>query len=306
MSETVRIATRGSNLALWQAHFVKSAIEEKSPGVTVELVTVVSTGDAVRDKPLYELGGVGLFTKEVQEAILDGRADIAVHSLKDLPTVSHPDLVLAAVPPRGPVGDVLLSPRHRTFEQLPSAARVATSSLRRRAQLLMHRPDLIVESIRGNVETRIRKLHEEGLDGLILAQAGVSRLGLQGEITQELAVDFLLPAVGQGALGIECRRENEIVRQLLATLNDQATRAQVDAERAFLRTIEGGCQLPVGTLTSFVGDQLHLRAIVLSPDGKHHIAGNHGGEVRNAEAIGAELAERLLSQGADRLLNSRH
>ncbi len=306
MNEKVRIATRGSNLALWQAHFVKSAIEEKSPGVIVELVTVVSTGDAVRDKPLYELGGVGLFTKEVQEAILDGRADVAVHSLKDLPTLSHPELVLVAVPPRGPVGDVLLSPKHRTFEQLPPGARVATSSLRRRAQLLMHRPDLIVESIRGNVETRIRKLHEEGLDGLILAQAGVSRLGLQNEITQELAVDFLLPAVGQGALGIECRQENETVRQLLATLNDPATRAQVDAERAFLRTIEGGCQLPVGTLTSWTGDTLHLRAIVLSPDGQDHIAGDHAGEARSAESVGVELAKRLLSQGADRLLESHH
>jgi hydroxymethylbilane synthase len=306
MNEKVRIATRGSNLALWQAHFVKSAIEEKSPGVAVELVTVVSTGDAVRDKPLYELGGVGLFTKEVQEAILDGRADVAVHSLKDLPTLSHPELVLVAVPPRGAVGDVLLSPKHRTFEQLPPRARVATSSLRRRAQLLMHRPDLIVESIRGNVETRIRKLHEEGLDGLILAQAGVSRLGLQNEITQELAVDFLLPAVGQGALGIECRQENETVRQLLATLNDPRTRAQVDAERAFLRTIEGGCQLPVGTLTSWMGDTLQLRAIVLSPDGQDHIAGDHAGEARRAESVGVELAKRLLSQGADRLLESHH
>ncbi len=305
MSESVRIATRGSNLALWQAHFVKSAIEEKNPGVAVELVTVVSTGDAVRDKPLYELGGVGLFTKEVQEAILDGRADIAVHSLKDLPTVSHPELILAAVPPRGPVGDVLLSPKHGTFEQLPPRARVATSSLRRRAQLLMHRPDLIVESIRGNVETRIRKLHEEGLDGLILAQAGVTRLGLEDEISQELPVDFLLPAVGQGALGIECRGENKSIRSLLSNLNDPATRAQVDAERAFLRTIEGGCQLPVGTLSSLGGDALHLRAIVLSPDGQHHVVGDHAGPVRDADSVGVALAKRLLAQGADRLLDSK-
>jgi hydroxymethylbilane synthase len=281
---------------------VKSALEVAHPGLVVELVTVVSTGDAVRDKPLYELGGVGLFTKEVQEAILDGRADLAVHSLKDLPTQSHPDLLLAAVPTRGPIGDVLIAPLHGLLKDLPSGARVATSSLRRRAQLLRHRPDLRIESIRGNVETRIRKLHEEGLDGLILAHAGVHRLGLEHEVTERLPVDLLLPAVGQGALGIECRREDARALPLLQPLEDPSTRAQVDAERAFLRTIEGGCQLPVGTLTHEEGPVLHLRAVVLSPFGEAWVEGAESGPRDEAGSIGRRLAERLLREGADRLL----
>ncbi|MBY0588658.1 hydroxymethylbilane synthase [bacterium] len=304
MSQPVRIATRGSNLALWQARYVKTQIEQTSPGTIVELVTVISTGDAVRDRPLYELGGVGLFTKEVQDALLDGRADVAVHSLKDLPTVSHPELRLAAVPERGPVADVFISPKHRTIAHLPPGARIATSSLRRRAQLLRHRPDLCVESIRGNVETRIRKLHEEGLDGLILAQAGVHRLGLDSEVTEYIPLDYLLPAVGQGALGIECRQRDDAVYSILERLNHPATRCQVEAERSFLRTIQGGCQLPVGTLTSMEDDRLTLRAVVLSPDGAEHVDGTESGSASDALIIGQQLAERLLSEGASNLLGS--
>ena len=302
MKRTIRIATRGSKLALWQAEFVRDQLLLSYPDSVIELVILTSSGDVVLDRPLYAVGGVGIFTKEIQDAVLDGRADIAVHSLKDLPTVSHPSLSLAAVPKRGEVGDAFLSPKHASFQSLPQGARVATSSLRRQAQLLRHRPDLAIESIRGNVETRIRKMHEEGLDGLVLAVAGVERLGLQSEVREIIAEELMLPAVGQGALGIECRADDEAMRNLLATLEDEETRLRVDAERSFLRTIQGGCQVPVGATTDIVEETLHLRAIVLSPDGKRWKEDSIAGAAAEADLLGRQLAEEMIADGAAELL----
>ena len=298
----IRIATRASRLALWQAEFVRAALKSQNPDRHVELVEIVSTGDQVRDRPLHEIGGVGLFTKEVQEAVLDRRADLAVHSLKDLPTVSHPDLVLAAVPGRGPVADVLLAPRWKRFESLPAGARVATSSLRRRAQLLAKRPDLFLVDIRGNVETRIRKLHETGLDGLVLASAGIHRLGLEAEITHELPTDLMVPAVGQGALGIECRRDDADTARALETLDDPVTRQAVSAERAFLHALQGGCQTPIGAYATVSGGMVNLLGIVLDRDGKESFSATAVGLADQPAEVGWELAQRLIERGADRLV----
>ena len=302
LKRTIRIATRGSKLALWQAEFVRDQLKRSSPDSTIELVTITSSGDVVLDRPLYAVGGVGIFTKEIQEAVLDGRADIAVHSLKDLPTVPHPALCLAAVPSRGDVGDAFLSPRHTTFQSLPKGARVATSSLRRQAQLLRHRPDLTIESIRGNVETRILKMHEEGLDGLVLAVAGVKRLGLTREIREILSEDLMLPAVGQGALGIECRLSDEEIRGVLAPLEDSHTRDRVDAERSFLRTVQGGCQVPVSTPRI-----LPRKLFVCGPSCSVRMASG-GSKIPSRERLprqnyfGRELAEEMLADGAAELM----
>jgi hydroxymethylbilane synthase len=231
--------------------------------------------------------------------------DVAVHSLKDLPTTIVPDLVLGAVPERGPVGDAFVSLRHARFDDLPQVAVVATSSLRRRSQLLHRRPDLKVENLRGNVETRLRKLEEQGLDAIILAEAGLRRLELDGHITEILDREWMLPAVGQGALGLECRANDEVTRALLAPLNHCPTRAAVLAERACLRALGGGCLVPIGALAEVSGEELHLRAVVLPVDGARRIAGAVAGDVNRFEELGQELARRLLEQGAGELLARR-
>lgn len=302
MVEQLRIATRGSRLALWQAEYVRAALRERYPELAISLVEVVSTGDAVRDRPLHQLGGIGVFTKEVQEAVLDGRADLAVHSLKDLPTQSHPELCLTAIPKRADVADALISPRHLVMESLPRGATVATSSLRRRAMLLRHRPDLQVVDVRGNVETRLRKLHEQSLDGLLLAAAGLQRLGLGAEITQRLEAPAFLPAVGQGALGIECRHDDDATRALLTPLDHPATRQAVEAERAFLHRLQGGCQLPVGAWGTLDDELLQLQGIVLARAGTPFFTATITGPSADAALLGATLAERLLHQGAGDVL----
>jgi hydroxymethylbilane synthase len=268
----------------------------------VELVRVVSSGDADREKPLSELGGVGVFTREVQDAVLDGRADLAVHSLKDLPTASHPLLVLAAAPERGPTADALISRNRVTFMQLPKNAKVATSSPRRKAQLLRRRPDLEIVEIRGNVETRIRKFESEGLDGLVLAVAGLSRLGLESWIAETLSDDVMLPAVGQGALGVECRVDDGETTELLRSIEDVATRTRVEAERALLATLQGGCRVPLGAATRIDQERLILRAVVLSLDGRRWVEDELAGEAADAVEIGRELGRRLLGRGAAELV----
>lgn len=298
----VRIATRGSPLALWQARHVEALLRPRAAPRPVVLVPIETEGDRVRDRPLSQIGGDGLFTKEIQHALLDGRADVAVHSLKDLPTLVVPELVLGAVPLRAPSGDAFVSRRHASFAALPAGAVVATSSLRRRAQLLHRRPDLRVESVRGNVETRLRKLDEQGLDGLLLAEAGLRRLGLERHITEILDRAWMLPAVGQGALGLECRADDAATRALLDPLNDAPTRAAVLAERAFLRRLGGGCLVPFGALGEVAAGVLHLTGAVLSADGVRRIAGESSGPVEDPEALGNALAERLLDRGARDLL----
>ncbi len=298
----LRIGTRGSPLALWQAHHVTALLHTVAPQQPVELVEIETTGDQVRDAPLAQLGGDGLFTKEIQRSLQIGSVDVAVHSLKDLPTFAVEGLILAAVPRRGPTGDAFVSKRHRSFAALPPGATVATSSLRRRAQLLHRRPDLHLVNIRGNVETRLRKLDEQGLDATVLAQAGLERLGLQDAITEILDPMWMLPAVGQGALGLECRADDERTRALLGPLNDAATRAAVLAERALLRGLGGGCQVPVGAATVVTDERLTLRGVVIDPDGKRRIEADIAGGIGTAEELGQRLAEQLLASGARELL----
>jgi hydroxymethylbilane synthase len=299
---SLRIGTRGSALALWQANYVGDRLRPIAAPRPVELVEIQTAGDRVRDQPLSQMGGVGVFTKEIQQALLDGTVDVAVHSLKDLPTIPVDGLILAAVPPRGPAGDVFISRRWHSFDALPSAARVATSSLRRRAQALHRRMDLRLVEMRGNVETRLRKLAEQDLDGLILAEAGLERLGLAGVITERLHPGWMLPAVGQGALGLECREVDAPTRNLLLQLDDAATRQAVLAERAMLRGLGGGCLVPVGVVSEYLGEQLHLRGAVFSSDGVHCVEGRISGQGTAGEELGDRLARRLLDQGAGMIL----
>lgn len=300
--DTLRIGTRGSPLALWQAHFVRDRLRQVWPDLNIELVEILTIGDQVRDRPLSQIGGDGLFTKAIQDALLERRADVAVHSLKDLPTTKIEGLMLAAVPPRGPVGDALVSNRHRSFADLPQGAKVASSSLRRRAQLLHRRPDLHLSDIRGNVDTRLRKLDELDLDAILLAEAGLVRLGLHQRITEVLDSSWILPAVGQGALGLECRTEDAATQKILQPLDDPTTHGTVLAERSLLRGLGGGCQVPIGAATSLAYGMLRLRGVVLPPDGSQRIYGENSGPVEQAEKLGTLLAEQLLANGAREIL----
>lgn len=302
MTTPLRIGTRGSPLALWQARHVAELLRPLAGVRPVELVEIETSGDVVRDLPLSQIGGDGVFTKEIQRALLDRRVDVAVHSLKDLPTTPVPELVLGAVPPRGPAGDAFVSRRHARFDDLPHGAVVGTSSLRRRSQALYRRPDLQLVNVRGNVGTRLSRLDGGGLDALILAQAGLERLGLGGHITEILDPLWMLPAVGQGALGLECRTDDAATRALLAPLNDASTRQCVLAERAMLRGLGGGCLVPVGAAATVRDGQLTLRGVVLPPDGSARVAAEEAGAAEEAEAVGGRLAGALLSAGARDLL----
>jgi hydroxymethylbilane synthase len=300
---SLRIGTRGSPLALWQARHVTDLLRAAAPEVVVELVEIETVGDQVRDVPLVQLGGDGAFTKAIQQALLDRRVDVAVHSLKDLPTFVVEGLMLAATPKRGPTGDALVSRRFPSFAELPNGAVVATSSLRRKAQLLHRRPDLKLIDIRGNVETRLRKLVEQDLDATILAQAGLVRLGLASQITEVLDAAWMFPAVGQGALGLECRTNDPSTCEVLERLNDPPTRWAVLAERAMLRGLGGGCQVPIGAVTRITGSVLTVRGVVLPPDGRVRIESEISGAPDEAERLGKELADQLRSRGAEELLN---
>ena len=306
-----RIATRGSRLALWQAHHVADLLRAADPSREVELIEVSTVGDRVQSETLASFGGFGIFTREVQKAVLDGRADIAVHSLKDLPTDIVEGLTLAAVPERGDVGDALVLPQSSntagtktgvTLNDLPQAARIGTGSLRRRAQLLHIRSDLDLLEIRGNVETRLRKLDEGEYDALILAQAGLRRLGLGDRISGELGPPELLPAVAQGALGLECRADDETTKSLLADICDVTVLAAVTAERAMLAELRAGCHAPVGAFTRQDDDRLTIEGVVLSADGSERIVAEVTGSVDEAESLGRSLAEALRGLGADRLV----
>jgi hydroxymethylbilane synthase len=300
----LRIGTRGSPLALWQANHIAALVRSFAGGRLVRLVLIETEGDRVRDRALSQIGGEGLFTKEIQNALIDRRVEVAVHSLKDLPTVPVVGLELAAVPVRGPVGDVFVSRKHRRFADLPTGATIATSSLRRRSQLLHRRPDLQVIDLRGNVETRLRKLEEHSLDAIVLAEAGLHRLGLESHITEILDRSWMLPAVGQGALGLECRSDDHETMAILQPLTDVATQCAVLAERAFLSALGGGCLVPIGALAEVVGDRLHLRGCVLPTDGSRRIVGETSGLAGLPEQVGEQLAHQLLAQGAQALLPS--
>lgn len=299
----LRIGTRGSPLALWQAHHVAGLLRPLTAPRAVELLEIETSGDRIRDAALTQMGGDGVFTKEIQRALLAGAVDVAVHSLKDLPTTFIAGLTLAAVPERGPSGDAFVSHKHRHFDELPPGAVVGTSSLRRRSQALHRRPDLNLVNLRGNIETRLRKIEEQNLDAIILAEAGLRRLGLASAITELLDPQWMLPAVGQGALGLECRAEDTVTLGLLERLNHGPTRQAVLAERALLRGLGGGCLVPLGASPRVEGSELLLRGAVLSPDGRQRIAAEYRGAAAEAEVVGQQLAEILLARGARDLIS---
>jgi hydroxymethylbilane synthase len=302
MIPALKIGTRGSPLALWQAHFVADRLRPLAEPRPIEFVRIETTGDRDQASALSLMGGFGVFTKAIQQALLDGRADVAVHSLKDLPTEPSPGTVLTAVPPRGPTGDAFISHKHRCFDDLPPGASVGTSSLRRRAQLLNRRPDLNLLHLRGNIDTRLRKLDEQNLDAIILAEAGLVRLGLQDQITERLDPSWMLPAVGQGAIGLECREEDADTRHLVEGVNDPTTWQRVTAERAMLWALGGGCLVPIGATSIIEDGILILRGAVLSADGTRRIVATHRGPAETPLAIGQELAAMLLDEGAGELL----
>jgi hydroxymethylbilane synthase len=298
----LRLGTRSSPLARWQADHVADRLRPVADPRPVELVFVETHGDRDQSTALAAMGGFGVFTKAIQTALLDDRADVAVHSLKDLPTIPEPKLVLAAVPPRGPTGDAFVSHKYRRLDNLPNGAVVGTSSLRRRAQVLNRRPDLKLLDLRGNVETRLRKLHDQDLDAIILAEAGLVRLGLQEHITGILDASWMLPAVGQGAIGLECRTDDADSRHLVEALNDPATWARVLAERAMLYALGGGCLVPIGTTSRVEDGVLTVRGAVLSPDGRRRVVATHVGQANTPLAVGQELAAMLLAEGAAEIL----
>lgn len=304
----IRIATRKSALALWQAHYLADRLRSLPSGPEVELVQIVTTGDSNQTDALRQFGGTGVFTREVQKAVLDERADIAVHSLKDLPTQSADGLVLAAVPEREQRCDALLLPLTveaiQCLDDLPQGSKIGTGSPRRQAQLLHLRPDLELCEIRGNVDTRIRKLDEGQYDAIILAEAGLRRLGLAHRISLMLGPPSLYPAVSQGALGIECRTSDEVTRRLLQQITCTTALSEVLAERSLLRTLRAGCHAPLGAWTQVEGARLTLTGVLLSLDGTTRLEQTASGLTESADQVGVLVAEQLLSSGAATLLSA--
>ncbi|THB70102.1 MAG: hydroxymethylbilane synthase [Desulfovibrio sp.] len=300
------IATRGSKLALWQANHIKAGIEAQHAGkVSVELLVIKTMGDKILDVALAKVGGKGLFVKEIEEALLDGRADLAVHSMKDVPAELPSGLVLGVVPEREDPCDAFLSVHYNSLAGLPQGATLGTSSLRRQAQALALRPDLSVVTLRGNVDTRLRKLTEGQFDAIIMAAAGINRLGLSAPKQDRLGPPEFLPAVGQGALGIEYRAGDSDVIELLDFLNHQATRCCVDAERAFLLELEGGCQVPIAGYAQLSedGERIELAGLVADEKGQEVIRMSRSGPVADAEALGRDLARQVLSKGGKAILD---
>jgi len=302
--EPLVIGTRGSALALWQAEWVAAELRKHHPDLDVRLQRIMSTADAAPAVPLAELGTKGVFTKTLEDALLDGRIDVAVHSLKDLGSLLPPGLALAAIPPREDPRDALALPQvqHGTLEGLPPGARVGTSAPRRRAQLLHLRPDLTILDVRGNVDTRLRKLREGQYDALVLAAAGLRRLGFDDAIGAYIDPAVLLPAGGQGALGIEVRDGDDRARTLVAPLNDAATMACCTAERRMQEALEGGCRVPIGALAGVEGDTLTLTGVVASEDGRLFVRDTLMGPAGDPLGLGDRLAERLLAVGAGVIL----
>jgi len=298
----IRLGTRGSALALVQANWVKAKLEERHPGLAVGLVIIKTSGDKLKDVPLAQVGGKGLFIKEIEEALFAGEVDLAVHSLKDMPAVVPDGLVIGAVPLREDWRDAFISHNFRTLADIPAGGRVGTGSLRRRVQLLHLRPDLEIVPIRGNVDTRVRKMAEQGLDALILAAAGLSRLGLTQLARSFLSAQEMLPAVSQGALGLEVRAGDGRAQELIAFLDDPATHTAVTAERAFLARLEGGCVVPVAGLAQVEGGQVAFQALIGDLEGRHLVQGEISGPTAAAGTLGRTLAERLLDQGGREIL----
>jgi hydroxymethylbilane synthase len=300
--QKLRIATRKSLLALWQANYVKARLEHFHPGLNVELVPMTSRGDVLLDVPLAKVGGKGLFVKELEQALLNDEADIAVHSMKDVPMEFPEGLGLTVICEREDPRDAWVSNTYDSIDDLPKGAVVGTSSLRRQSQILAARPDLQVKFLRGNVQTRLAKLDDADYDGIILAAAGLLRLELQDRIRGYIEPEFSLPAGGQGAVGIECRVADTAIIELLKPLHHQLTAEAVLAERAMNRRLEGGCQVPIACYAIHEADGLWLRGLVAEPDGTRILRGDVRGPASDGEAMGIALAERLLAEGADEIL----
>ena len=304
MTDTLRIATRKSQLALWQAEYVRDVLLQYHPDLNVELVKMTTQGDKILDTPLAKVGGKGLFVKELEAGLLSGDADIAVHSMKDVPVELPEGLHLSVICPREDPRDAFVANNYASFETLPKGARLGTSSLRRQCQLAAQRPDLNIIDLRGNVNTRLQKLDNGDYDAVILAAAGLRRLGMENRITEYLSPEVSLPAIGQGAVGIECRKDDDWVNELLAPLNDRDTAIRVRAERAMNHRLQGGCQVPIAGYAELAHGVILLRGLVGTVDGSQIIHGEIAGQPEDAEYLGRVLAEDLLSRGADKILES--
>lgn len=304
MHNSLTIGTRGSQLALWQSQFVKHQLERHFSGIEIHLKVIKTTGDTIQNRSLVGLGK-GVFTKEIENALLTGDIDLAVHSLKDLPTELPAGLCIAAIPVREDPRDVLITSTGRSLENLPEGAKIGTTSPRRKAQLLYIRPDVQVVDVRGNVDTRLRKLHETDLDGIILAAAGIKRLLKPEIITQFFDTEQMVPAVGQGALAIETREGDSRVAKLIAPLNDHRAAAEITAERAVLESLGGGCQVPIGAYAEYVGDELSLVGAVCHPEGSVRMMERATGTPDTAKHLGGVVAEKLKNSGATELLKAQ-
>ena len=304
MSDTLRIATRKSPLAMWQAEHVAERLRAAHPGLEVEILGMTTKGDRILDAPLAKVGGKGLFVKELEQGMLAGEADIAVHSMKDVPVDFPGGLHLAVILEREDPLDAFVSNRYASLDALPDGGRVGTSSLRRQCQLAVRRPDLVIEPLRGNVNTRLAKLDARDYDAIILAAAGLIRLGFESRIRARMDTAESLPAIGQGAIGIECRDDDERVNALLAPLHHPQTAARVRAERAMNARLQGGCQVPIAGHAVLEGDALHLRGLVGQPDGGLVLRAEARGSRQDPDALGTRVAEDLLAQGARAILDA--
>ncbi|MCJ7615676.1 MAG: hydroxymethylbilane synthase [Desulfobacterales bacterium] len=304
MKKNIKIGTRGSKLALWQANWVKSAITSINPSLSVDLIIIKTKGDKILDVPLAMVGGKGLFVKEIEEALLSRQIDIAVHSMKDMPAEIPDGLCIGAIPKRENPKDVLISNNGLLFSELKSGSRVGTSSLRRSAQLRHARPDLVILPLRGNLDTRLKKLETENMDAIILAAAGVKRLNFESRITEYFDENVMLPAVGQGALCIEIRENDTEIEPIVAALDHQKTRSAVMGERAFSNRLEGGCQVPIAALGKIEKNIFTMSGLVADVDGKILIKKTLSGPVEQSETIGVKLADSLLSMGAKKILEN--
>jgi hydroxymethylbilane synthase len=302
MPASIKIGTRASKLALWQANWVQSALNEKFPDQEIELVTIKTKGDKILDVPLAKVGGKGLFVKEIEQALLGGRIDLAVHSMKDMPAEIPDGLCIGAVPQREDPADVLVARDGLAFSKLKRGALIGTSSLRRAAQLQHARPDISIVPLRGNLDTRLKKLQTENLDAVVLAAAGIKRLELTHRITEYLQADIMLPAVGQGALCIEMRQDDPVIGPMLAALDHPDSRAVVLGERAFLKRLGGSCQVPIAGHGEIVTATFALTGLVADVDGSRLIKATLSGPADDTEAIGVQLAEQLIARGADKIL----
>jgi hydroxymethylbilane synthase len=298
----IKIGTRGSSLALTQANLVADRIKKEKPDVNIEICVIKTSGDIMQDISLLQIGGKGVFVKEIEDALLSGAIDLAVHSMKDVPTEIPAGLAFAAILPREDVRDILVSKSNRKIEHMRKGAKIGTGSLRRSSQLLAVMPDLQIVSLRGNLDTRLKKIETENLDGVIVAAAGMKRMALVQKITQFLPVEMMLPAVGQGALGLEIRADNIELRDLLAKLNHVPTNTEVTAERSFLHSLGGGCRLPIAAFGKLEGDKLTLEGLVASPQGSDIIRDKVQGTAAQAAELGKKLAAMIMERGGKKLL----